>query len=397
MVYAHNPNLDGVAEAAIAVARSWVAGRDFPADKPLLDLSQAVPSYPPAESLRAHLAERVMAADTAVYTAIAGMPDLRAALARHLSDHYRGAVAAEQCFVTAGCNQAFCLALMALAGPGDDVILPAPWYFNHRMWLDMTGVTTVPLPFRPDRHGVPDPADAEPLITPRTRALVLVTPNNPTGAVFPPAAIEAFYDLAKAHGIALVLDETYKDFIDSDAPPHGLFVRPDWHETLIHLFSFSKSYALAGYRVGSLTAGADTIAAVTKVMDTVSICTSRIAQDAALYGLEHLADWRDEKRAQMAERVDALNAAVRGDNRLGYRLIASGAYFAYLEHPFADETDWRVARRLAADHNLLCLPGTMFGPGQDRYLRLAFANVDADRMPEIVERLAASQNRGAVS
>jgi aspartate/methionine/tyrosine aminotransferase len=82
---------------------------------------------------------------------------------------------------------------------------------------------------------------------------------------------------------------------------------------------------------------------------------------------------------------------VRGDNRLAYRLIASGAYFAYVEHPFDGESDWRVAQRLAADHNLLCLPGTMFGPGQERYLRLAFANVDADRMPEIVERLVASQ------
>ncbi len=391
MTFSLNPHLDHVADAPIAAVRAWIAGREFPADKPLLDLSQAVPSYPPALSLREHLAARVMDGVTAVYTEIGGTPELRDALARHLSDHYGARITANRCFITAGCNQAFCLAVMGLAQAGDEVILPVPYYFNHRMWLDMTGISAVPLPFRPDRDGVPDPADAEGLITPRTRALVLVSPNNPTGAIYPPEIIAAFYELARRHGIALILDETYKDFIAGEDPPHVLFSRDGWEETLIQLFSFSKSYALAGYRVGSIVAGDRALNGITKVMDTVSICAARIGQDAALYGLDNLAAWRREKRSQMVGRVDALRAAFQGDNRLTYRLISSGAYFAYVEHPFESRTDWDVAQWLAAEHNLLCLPGTMFGSGQERYLRLAFANMETERMPEIVDRLAASQ------
>ena len=120
-------------------------------------------------------------------------------------------------------------------------------------------------------------------ITARTRALVLVTPNNPTGAIYSPAFIKQCFELAKAHGFALVLDETYKDFRDDPGtPPHPLFARPDWQDTLVHLYSFSKVYALPGYRVGSLTAGAMLQAEIAKLLDCITICAPRIGQFAAL-------------------------------------------------------------------------------------------------------------------
>ena len=237
-------------------------GRVFPPEKPLLDLAQAVPAYPPADALTAHLASAVRQPEMARYTPIVGRDDLRSALADALSDAYRGRVTRDHVAITAGCNQAFCLALMALAGPGDETILAAPSYFNYQMWLEMLGISPVYLPFRPERGGVPDPADAAARITPRTRAIVLVTPNNPTGAIYPPEAIEGFHRLAREAGLALVLDETYRDFLPGDGPPHGLFARPDWDETLVHLYSFSKVYSLTGYRVGALAAGGGLLAEV---------------------------------------------------------------------------------------------------------------------------------------
>ncbi|MCZ6524801.1 MAG: aminotransferase class I/II-fold pyridoxal phosphate-dependent enzyme, partial [Alphaproteobacteria bacterium] len=246
------------------------------------------------------------------------------------------------------------------------------------------------LAFRADRGGVPDVDEAAALVGPRTRAIVLVTPNNPTGAVYPAALIEAFYELARSRQLALVLDETYKDFLDPPAPAHGLFRRPDWQDTLVQLYSFSKAYSLTGYRVGSLIAGAAMLAAVTKIMDTVSICASRIGQDAALFGLRELSDWREDKRLMIAARVAALKRAF-GRNDLAYRLVSAGAFFAYVRHPFADQGSDRVARRLAEQENLLCLPGTMFGRDQEDYLRFAFANVPSQAMEELVARLVASQ------
>jgi aspartate/methionine/tyrosine aminotransferase len=389
MTYSLNTLVRNVAEPPIAEAQGWIRGRAFPAEKPLIDVAQAVPGYPPPEALTDHLAAAIGRPEMARYTEIEGVPALRQALAAHMSGFYGATVAPGEVAITAGCNQAFCLAMMALARAGDEVILPLPYYFNHRMWLDMLGVATVALPFRPDRGGVPDPREAAERITARTRAIVLISPNNPTGAIYPPEVLAEFLALARRRGIALVIDETYKDFLAEPGAPHALFAEPHWQDTLVQLYSFSKVYCLTGYRVGSIVASPDLVAEAAKAMDCVAICAARIGQEAALYGLGHLAAWRETNRVLMRDRVTALREAFR-DNSIGYELVSAGAYFAYLRHPFAGTAARDVARRLAEEENMLCLPGSMFGDGQEDYLRFAFANVDAETMPEIARRLASS-------
>ncbi len=390
MVYRLNPLIETVAAAPIAEAQSWVRGRLFPADRPLLDCAQAVPSYPPAEELTRHLAEAVQRPQIAFYTDILGREDLRAALAAHLSAAYRGTVSADQIGITAGCNQAFCLAAASLAGAGEEIILPLPYYFNYQMWLEMLGVSVVPLPVG-EEDALPDPDAAARLMTARTRALVLISPNNPTGATYPAELIGAFYELARRHRIALLLDETYKDFRAEEGPAHRLFQDPDWSDTLVQLYSFSKAYSLTGYRVGALAAGAPLIEAVAKAMDCVAICAPNVGQEAALFGIERLDDWRETKRRMMLGRLEALRSAFQA-NALRYRLISAGAFFAWVRHPFVGEPAAAVARRLADRQNLLCLPGTIFGPGQEGALRLAFANLPADSMAEVAARLIESQD-----
>ena len=374
----------------IPKAWGWVEGREFPPEHPLLDVCQAVPSYPPPDELTEHLARRVRDAGTAVYTEIAGLAELRVALAADIGARYGAELDAADVMIMAGCNQAFWNAMMALAGHGDQVILPAPWYFNHDMSLRMMGVDVVPLPFRADRGGIPDPDQARALIGPRTRAIVLVTPNNPTGAVYPPAVLDDFFDLARDAGCALVIDETYRDFLPADAAPHTLFSRKDWGDTLVHLYSFSKVFCLTGYRVGALATGALLRESLIKVTDCVQICAPHIGQEAALYGLGHLDRWRRDNQRMMAERASALVRAFQR-NDLDYELVSAGAYFGYVRHPFGDEPSEQVARRLASDHGVLCLPGSWFGPEQESFLRFAFANLDEAAMPRVVERLVDSQ------
>jgi aspartate/methionine/tyrosine aminotransferase len=243
----------------------------------------------------------------------------------------------------------------------------------------------VSLDFRPGSGAVPDASDAEKLITPRTRAIVLITPNNPTGAVYPPATIHAFFELAQKHGIALLLDETYKDFLPEGTRPHALFDRPDWRGTLVHLYSFSKVFALTGYRVGGVTAGAALMAEIEKAMDCVSICPPRLGQEAALFGLRKLLPWARKNTEGLKARADLLGSGLARSNR--WRLVSIGAYFAYVEHPFAGERSTAVCKRLADEENLLTIPGDMFGAGQERFVRIAFANVSDDRIPTVLERL----------
>ncbi len=388
-----NPLLAAVAPPPIAEAHSWIAGRSFPPEKLLIDVAQAVPGYPPPKALTDHLAGVIGEAASARYTDILGLPQLRQALAGDMGAFYGAAIGAEDVSIVAGCNQAYCLAMLALARAGDEVILPLPYYFNHQMWLDMQGIVARHLPFRPDRGGVPVPAEAAAVFGPRTRAIVLVTPNNPTGAIYPPEVVAEFFHLARRYDLALVVDETYRDFLPGDGAPHGLFAEPGWRDTLVQLYSFSKVYCLTGYRAGSIIAGPALTAEVAKAMDTVSICAPRLGQLAALYGIGHLGDWRRRNRQMMRERLSALTRAC-ARNDLGYRVISAGAYFAYLAHPFDGRPAMQVARRLADEQNVLALPGSMFGPGQEEFIRVAFANAEAGIMPALAERLAADAARG---
>jgi aspartate/methionine/tyrosine aminotransferase len=387
MSFTVNSLLARVAEPPIAEAHGWIKGRSFPVEKPLIDVAQAVPGYPPPKALTDRLAQAIGDPAMARYTEIEGLADLRSALAADIGGVYGAAMKAEDVLITAGCNQAYCLATLALAKAGEEIAVPLPYYFNHQMWLDMQGIRALHLPFRPDRGGVPDPQEAARLITPETRAILLVTPNNPTGAIYPPDTIRAFYDLAKSRGLALIVDETYRDFLPADGAPHDLFGDTDWRDTLVHLYSFSKVFCLTGYRVGAIVAGSRLNAEIAKAMDTVAICAPRIGQAAALEGLRSLGDWRRGNTQLMRGRLAALRGALKR-NDLGYELISSGAYFAYLRHPHRSLSATQVARRLADQQNMLCLPGSMFGEGQEEFLRFAFANVPEESMPAIAERLA---------
>ena len=384
--------LTAVSAPPIAEAQGWIAGRDFPSQKPLIDVCQAVPGYPPPDVLLEHLAAALKQPATHRYTDIIGLRSLRTALAADINRLYASAgvdaVTPEHVLITAGCNQAFCLTASALAKAGDEIILPLPYYFNYRMWLDMSGIAARHVAFRPGTQGLPDLDDLRNAINARTRALLLISPNNPTGAVYPPVFLEAAFDLCREAGIALVLDETYRDFMPNDEAPHRLFQCEGWEGTLIHLYSFSKVFCLTGYRVGAIVGDPALLRHIAKAMDCVAICAPHIGQIAAQRGLQSLDAWRRGNAQLMRARLGSLKSALARDD-IGYQLISAGAYFAYLKHPHAGRTSQAVARRLVDRQNLLALPGSMFGPDQEEYLRLAFANVDAAAMPEIAARLAA--------
>jgi aspartate/methionine/tyrosine aminotransferase len=372
-------------------ARRWLADARFTADRPLLNVSQAAPVDPPPLALRQALAEAAVNDPSAhLYGPVLGNPELRAEIAQQWSAAYGGTIRPDQVAITQGCNQAFTAALSTLAGAGDEVILPTPWYFNHKMWLDMQGITTVPLPAGPGL--IPLAEQAAKLITQRTRAIVLVSPNNPGGAEYPAETLRAFLDLARAHGLALIIDETYRDFDSRPGRPHALFEDPDWNDTLIQLYSFSKAYRLTGHRVGAMVAATDRLAEVEKFLDTVAICPGQLGQIAALWGMRNLSQWVAGERAEILARRAAMTGGFAA--LPGWRLLGCGAYFAYAEHPFSEPSDL-LAKRLVHDAAILMLPGTMFQPASHpegaRQLRIAFANIDAGGISELFRRLAVLQ------
>lgn len=382
-----NPNVLDCAAAPIAEAWSWV--RD-PASDNLIDMCQAVPAHLPPQSLRDYLGAAIMAGEGASYTDIRGIPALREALAEDIGKRYRGRVSEADVLITAGCNQAFCSVVDTLCQAGDEIILPLPCYFNHQMWLAARAVKPRYLSFNVDT-AMPDPVEAAKLINSRTRAILLVTPNNPSGAIYSPGCIEAFFELAREHGLALILDETYRDFIDIDQVPHKLFVRSDWRDTLVHLYSFSKVFSLTGFRTGAVAAGQPLIDQLKKVQDCTAICAPHAGQLAALYGLNNLYHWKLEKSEELAQRAIAIRQAFSHPD-LKYRLVSAGAYFAYVEHPF-DAAARDVVKDLIQKQEIVCLPGSYFGRDQEQFIRLAYANVHESRFEDVIGRLIASQQR----
>lgn len=384
-----SPWMAGTEAPPVMEARRWLEGVTFPPGRPLINVSQAAPMEPPPDGLRRAIAEAALNDPAAhLYGPVLGLPALRAEIAAAWSSVYCGSVAPAEVAITQGCNQAFCAILATIARSGDEVILPTPWYFNHKMWLDMQGVGAVPLPAGPGL--VPDAEAARTLITARTRAIVLVTPNNPGGVEYPAATVRAFYDLAREHGLALVLDETYRDFDSRPGAPHDLFAAPDWQGTLVQLYSFSKAFRLTGHRVGAIVADAGRLAEVEKFLDTVAICPNQLGQIAALWGMRNLGQWVAGERAEILARRAAVEAGFAA--LPGWRLLGAGAFFAYAEHPFPLPAPL-LAQRLVREAGVLLLPGTMFRPEGDpagaHEFRIAFANIGVPAIGELIRRLAA--------
>jgi aspartate/methionine/tyrosine aminotransferase len=344
-----------------------------------------VPGYPPHPEFLQRLSTAASGAEASRYGPIVGNADLRRTYARHLASLYGAAVAPANVAVTAGCNLAFFTAAMLVAKAGDAVLLPVPWYFNHQMTLAMLGVEARPLPCAPAAGFVPDPAAAERLIDSRTRAIVLVTPNNPTGAIYPDDTLRAFGDLCRRRGLWLILDETYRDFLTAAGRPHSLFADEDWRRCVIQLYSFSKAYSIPGYRLGSIVADEGVVAQLAKILDCVQICAPRIGQGAVGWGIDALAAWREENRGAMHRRAEAFRRVLARSS--GWRVDSIGAYFAYVRHPFAGASAEAVAERLAVERGVLALPGSYFGPSQDSHLRMAFGNIGLDAIERLAARL----------
>lgn len=381
-----NPAVADLATPPIPAVQGWARAYGG-AYGPLVDLSQAVPGYPPHPDLLRWLAEAAGSPAYAGYGAIEGEADLRVALAVHSSALYGADITQDRIHITAGCNQAFVVTVMALAAAGDAVLLLNPFYFNHDTSLAMLGIGTEVVDARAQDGFVPDPDAIARAIHGRVRAVALITPNNPTGAVYPPAILEAVYEICRERGVWLLLDETYRDFLAAQGPPHRLYARPDWQDTLIGLYSFSKSHCIPGHRLGAITASPEVVAQVAKVMDNLQICAPRAPQAAVARALPALAGWREDNRREIARRAAAFSAAMA--QAPDWHVASCGAYFAYLRHPFEHLTAAEVAERLGREFGVLCLPGEYFGAGQRRFLRMAFANAGSDTIGLLPARLRA--------
>ena len=265
----------------VSVVLNWKSSYDD-SQGPLIDMSQAVPGYAAHDYMLAALGQAAADPELARYGPVEGDTTLRNAYAAHLCELYQADIATENIQITSGCNQAFVASALAVAGQGDRVLMMRPCYFNHESALGMLGIGIDYVDCDADHGLLPDCDHIVAAINDKTRAVALVSPNNPTGSIYPENLLLEIFKLCQSRGIWLILDETYRDFLPLDQDlPHPLFAQDKWQDTLIQLYSFSKSYCLPGHRLGAITAGLEMVFQLAKIIDNIQICAPQYVGDFA--------------------------------------------------------------------------------------------------------------------
>jgi aspartate/methionine/tyrosine aminotransferase len=378
--HAQSARLAAVQAPVIPIVGRWIA--ETPGT---ISLGQGVVSYgPPPEAVEAARRFGSALADHR-YGPVEGLPVLVEAIERKLADENGIRVRPDsRLYVTAGGNQAFMNALLAVTDPGDEVILPAPYYFNHEMAIVMAGARVV---------GVPTTAayqlDLEAIaaaVTPRTKMVVTVSPNNPTGAVYPEASLRAVNALCRDRGLFHVHDEAYEYFAYGSARPFSPGSLPDAAPHTFSLFSLSKAYGMASWRMGYMVVPAGLGEAVNKIQDTLLICPPAASQHAALAAIA-------VGRPYAAARLAGLDATRQhifetlSDPAVPCDVPPADGAFYYLLRAHAPMDAMTLTERLIREHKVAVIPGSAFADAAPCSVRISYGALDAGTVAEGLGRL----------
>lgn len=336
-------------------------------------------------------ADPIAAASLDRYGPMQGDPPLLEALAAHLRARHGLDLEGAALVVTAGSNMAFQILMQVLCDPGDEVILPAPWYFNHVMAVQLAGG----VPVLPEAGLIPDPQLLAAAITPRTRAIVTVSPNNPSGGVIPPERLAAINALCAHHGLLHISDEAYAAFVHGPVPHWSPGAVAGAAEHTVTLQSFSKAYGMAGWRLGYAALPQRLLAALAKVQDTNLICPPRLNQRAALAALGAGSDWLQPRLQTIRERRSLVLRSLEEARLRGLPLVLlqepDGAFYALLQVR-TPLTGMQLVERLIREHGVAALPGESFGlpaTGGAAVLRLSYGLLPVEQLEQALQRLGA--------
>jgi len=350
-----------------------------------ISLGQGMVAYgPPREAIDA-LAGVAEDPKTHQYGAVEGTSALRSALADKLRAENRIPIdAATRVVVTAGGNMAFFNAVLAVADVGDEIVLQTPYYFNHEMAVGMAGCRAV-LVGTDDRYQLRVDR-IEQALTPRTKAIVTVSPNNPTGAVYPEEALREVNELCRARGIYHIHDEAYEYFTYGDTKVFSPGSIAGSAPHTISLYSFSKAYGFAGWRIGYMVIPAHLEEAVRKIQDTNLISPTMIAQAAALGALKAGAAYCRGKLSGMAEVRELAGKAFAEIASFCAAPLTDGAFYFFLRLS-TSIAPLDLVERLVKEHRVAAIPGTAFGISSGCSLRVAFGALEKETAAQGIGRL----------
>jgi len=324
------------------------------------------------------------------YSSNAGLPALRQRIAERCQRRWGGAVAPGQVVVTTGAIGALYTAIMAVVEAGDEILIPDPGWPNYESIAHLIGAAAVRYPLRAQSGFLPDLQDLAARITPRTKAILLNTPGNPTGAVFPRDTMARLVDLARSQGLYLISDEIYEDIVfGGEHVSAGAF---GIGENVLVISGFSKTYAMTGWRLGWLVCPPALAPVATGLQEPLTSCASTIAQKAGEAALDGPGEAVAAFRETFRRRRDLLVEVFGATGLLP--TVPQGAFYGLVDISRAGLPSLEFAKRFLIERNVATVPGITFGPSCDRFVRVAFTIADAD-LREGLQRLRDYLEKGA--
>ncbi len=349
----------------------------------VISLGQALPFFPPPPSALRAAEAALQARDVHFYSTDPGRPKLRALLAERLAE-FGISCGFEDLVITAGANHAFATALTTLVNPGDEVVLPAPSFTNHQMQVQASGAVAIEAPLADQRTYCLTWDDIAPALTPRTRAVVLCNPSNPTGApVTAEHGTRIVRELA-GRGIIVISDETYMQFV-YDGDHWSAASVDDWRRNVVVIGTFSKSFAMMGWRVGFVLADRSVCEQATKIQDAMIICAPTISQMAAEGALRDDWSYATQFHAEFVRRRQLVAERIATIPTVSWS-PTGGGFFAFARVEGCTDST-ALATRLLEEAHVVTIPGAAFGRSGEGCLRLSFGSVSGDDLVEGLDRL----------
>ncbi|MGG6265798.1 pyridoxal phosphate-dependent aminotransferase [Leptolyngbya sp. AN10] len=348
-----------------------------------ISLGQGVVNYPPPQSAIDQITQFLSNPNNHKYQAVEGIPALKDAIADKLRTENNIDLQNREIVVTAGSNMAFLNVVLAITDPGDEIILQTPFYFNHEMAIEIASCRAVLVPTDENYQIQSDLIRAA--ITDRTRAIVTISPNNPTGAVYSESALREVNQLCRDSNCFHITDEAYEYFTYGVDHFSAASIADSANHT-ISIFSLSKAYGFASWRIGYMVIPAFLLESVQKIQDTNVICSSVISQFAAVGALEAGRSYCEEKLKAIAQVREIVLSELETIQHLCTVPQADGAFYFLLKvHTEMDTME--LVKKLIQDHRVAVLPGFTFGLENGCYLRVGYGALEKETAIEGIQRL----------
>lgn len=361
------------------------AAKRFSSSPGFLNLGQGLPGHIPPEDALNSLKERISHPTTHVYTPDEGLLELREEIALYVRQKFDiDANPQDEVVITAGANNAFASTILTVIEPNQNVIMPSPYYFNSVMAVNLASAEIKEVPV--DSNFQPQVEEIETAIDEKTRAIFLISPNNPTGAVYDREKIDAIIDLCLQHDILLISDETYSSMVFEGAEHYSPRARQEAENNVVTIGSFSKDFGMSGWRVGYVIGSQEFIKEFLKVQDTMTICAPTAGQILALEVLKKGLDTVEQEWQRLSLLRDLAYLRMREIDVLDV-VHTKGTFYL-----FPRVKECHDSRKLVMDilqsTGTLILPGAIFGTAGEGYVRISIGPLTPEAVDEAFDRLS---------